>query len=683
MKVLLSWLREFVDVRESADEIARVMSLRGFAVEGIERVGDGDPVLDFEVTGNRPDCMSMVGMAREIATAFQLPLADTATADLAAGPPPGARQSSLITITLDNPDLCPYYAGGIADVMVGPSPDWMQARLKAGGVRPISNIVDVTNYVLLELGQPMHAFDYARLEGPAIRVRTAREGERMKTLDGQDRGLSSDMLVIADAKRPVGIAGVMGGADSEVTGSTRSIVLESAYFSPQSIRRTSRRLGLKTEASTRFERGTDRMLPGIALHRACVLLEQIAAGRARGEVIAGTTTDVVPRVLLLRRARIASLLGIAVPDADIARILTSLGFDLTVSADGWSVSVPPRRVDVSREVDLIEEVARHHGFDRIPGTFPAVHRPPAAVDPRITRARQLRSVLTGAGFFEANTFGFIGASAAKSFHDEADLVAIANPLSENFGVLRPSCLPGLVDAVAYNRHRQQRDVRLFETGACFSRARGEHRTAAAAWTGVVGDDHWAGGTRPVDFFDIKGVAERIASTLGLEGTRTEPAQRSWLVPGRAASLCHGDAAIGVLGLLSPAVGERHGLSAADAVYVLEIDLDAATALVTDDVTQVEALPRYPSVARDISILVEDTLPASAIRQTVRRSAPPTLITVREFDRYQGKGVPEGKVSLSLRLTFRSPDRTLTDAEVQDAMNEVLGALRQKHDAVQR
>ena len=311
MKVLLSWLREFVDVREDADEIARVMSLRGFAVEGIERLGNDDSVVDFEVTGNRPDCMSIVGMAREIATAFQLPLTagPPALAELSpAGPalqpsyggnrrPGAAGQTSHlggpgIKITLENPDLCPYYAGGVVEVTVGPSPDWMQARLKAGGVRPISNIVDVTNYVLLELGQPMHAFDAAKLTNNEIRVRTARQGERLKTLDGQDRALTSDMLVIADGVRPVGVAGVMGGADSEVTDSTRAIVLESAYFNPLSVRRTSRKLGLKTEASTRFERGTDRMLPGTALRRASALLEQIGAGKPRAEVIAGSATGV-------------------------------------------------------------------------------------------------------------------------------------------------------------------------------------------------------------------------------------------------------------------------------------------------------------------------------------------------------------------------------------------------------
>ena len=705
MKVLLSWLREFVDVREDADEIARVMSLRGFAVEGIERLGNDDSVIDFEVTGNRPDCMSVLGMACEIATAFQLPLkvgqdhSGPGAAEQAShlGGPGISASGAGITITLENPDLCPYYAGGVVDVTVGPSPDWMQARLKAGGVRPISNIVDVTNYVLLELGQPMHAFDGAKLTNHEIRVRTARQGERLKTLDSQDRALTSDMLVIADGVRPVGVAGVMGGADSEVTDSTRAIVLESAYFNPLSVRRTSRKLGLKTEASTRFERGTDRMLPGTALRRACALLEQIGAGKPRAEVIAGSAAGVSLRVIALRRDRVSALLGVTVPDGNILRILVSLGFDLADAQDGWSVTVPARRVDVAREVDLIEEIARHNGFDRIPGRFPALRDPSAKMDPRIARARQLRSVMTGAGFSEANSFGFVARPLAAPFAVDNELVAIANPLSENFGVLRPSLLPGLVAAVAHNRHREQRDVRLFEIGSRFTRSGGEQRAIAAVWSGAVGGDHWSGGTRPVDFFDMKGVAERIGAAIGLDlhtenvgrvppetgASAVGPGSAHWLVAGRSAALIDAGKPVGYVGLLSPAVVEPHGLAAADAVFALELDLDAAEAVVAGRTMHVEALPRFPSVARDISILVDEALRSDQVRQTIRQAASATLVRVREFDRYQGKGIPDGKVSLSLRLTFRSPERTLTDAEVQNAMDRVLAALRDRHGAVQR
>jgi len=688
VKILASWLREFVDVPASPEDIAATMSLRGFAVEGIESIGD-DSVLDFEVTANRPDCMSVMGMAREVATAYGLPVRrpDPPGAGLsalpAASPPPSLQpvETSDVDVVIDNPELCPRYAGAVADVTVGPSPAWMQARLQATGVRPISNIVDITNYVLLELGQPMHAFDHARLSDAQIRVRTATRSEVITTLDGQSRPLSADMLVIADARRPVAIAGVMGGADSEVTARTRVIVFESAYFNPLSVRRTSRALGLKTEASMRFERGADPWLPVIAMDRACALLESTGAGHARGTVVDRYPVTLAAATLRLRRARIAGLLGVAIPDADVRRILDSLGFGLTDEASGWTVTVPTRRVDCLREVDLIEEIARHYGFDRLPSTFPALAAAPPPADPRIARARHLRTVMTAAGFSEAMTFGFVAEPAAVPFAPDGDLVPIANPLSENFAVLRPSALPSVIDAVAHNRRREQRDVRLFEIGARFSRAHGERRSVACAWTGAAVSEHWSGGARDVDFFDIKAVVEQIGRALRLE-VRTEPRQERWLAPGRSAAVMAGDAMVGAVGQLAPAIALAHGLPPHDEIYVAEIDIDAAEVAATVDI-RVEALPRYPSVTRDISILVDDTTASARVRQTIRDAAPPTLVRVLEFDRYQGKGVPQGKVSLSLHLTFRSTDRTLTDAEVQDTMDVVLAALVATHRAVQR
>jgi len=701
MKVLVSWLRDFVDVTASPEEIAKTMSVRGFAVEGLEhidwdssetRIAKADAVIDFEVTGNRPDCMCVVGMAREIATAFSLPMRRPVARGKSGDDEDGSslRLVSLkavdkadIDVVIENPELCPRYAGAVADVTVGPSPGWMQARLQAAGVRPISNIVDVTNYVLLEMGQPMHAFDFTKLGGARIVVRTARAGESIKTLDGQTRELTGDMLVIADAERPVAMAGVMGGAESEVAEGTAAIVLESAYFNPLSVRRTSKTLGLKTEASMRFERGLDPRLPVTAMERACALLETIGAGRARGTVVDRYPTRVEPRTLRLRRDRIKGLLGAAVPDADVKRILESLGFTLRDGADGgWDVNIPTRRVDIAREVDLIEEVARHYGFDKLPSTFPPLTAAPPPNDPRIGRARHLRGIMTAAGFSEAMTFGFVPANAAAPFAPEGELVPIANPLSENFAVLRPSALPGLVDAVTHNRRREQRDVRLFEVGARFSRSDGERRSLACAWTGAATAEHWSGGARDVDFFDMKGLAERIGDALRLEVT-TETHRENWLVAGRSAAVVAGGTRVGVIGQLTPAVAEAHGLRSNDPVYVAEIDLDAADAIAPKDEGRIEPLPRYPSVSRDISILIDATLPADAVRATIREAAPRTLVQIREFDRYQGKGVPEGQVSLSLRLTFRASDRTLTDAEVQSAMDAILAALKDRHAAQQR
>jgi len=683
VKILLSWLREFVDVPGTAEEVARTMSVRGFAVEGIERDGE-DAVIDFEITANRPDCMSVLGMAREVATAYDLqtrrpavgdstlPLVSLKTVDKAD-----------VEIIIDAPNLCPRYAGAVADVQVGPSPAWIQARLQAAGVRPISNIVDLTNYVLLELGQPMHAFDLSKLTGAQIRVRPAAAGEALHTLDGQMRTLSPDMLVIADTERPVAVAGVMGGAESEVTNATSTIVLESAYFDALSVRRTSRKLGLKTEASIRFERGADPRMPVTAMERACALLQMIGAGTARGTVVDGYPTRVESRTVSLRRARIQGLLGVAIPDAEVKRILEQLGFALKSTSEGWDITVPTRRVDVRREVDLIEEVARHYGFDRVPVTFPALTSPAPLPDPRIQQTRGLRTLLTASGFSEAVTFGFVGEGAALAFAPQEELVPIANPLSENFAVLRPSVLPGLIAAVAHNRRREQRDIRLFEVGGRFSRTAGERRAVACAWTGAGSPAHWSGEGREVDFFDIKGTVERICEALRVE-ISTVSQRTPWLVPGCAASAVAGDSTfVGVFGQLAPAVLESMGLPPGESVYVAEIDLDAAEAAATSSDLHVEPLPRYPSVTRDVSILIANTVAAGDVRRTIQEAAPAALVRIREFDRYQGKGVPEGKISLSLRLTFRSPDRTLTDAEVQSAMDAILAALQHDHDAIQR
>jgi phenylalanyl-tRNA synthetase beta chain len=678
MKVLLSWLREFVDAPGSAEEIARTMSVRGFAVESVDAHGDADAVIDFEVTANRPDGMSVIGIAREVATAYGLPA------------PSLPRRASLnpierseIDVVIENADLCPRYAGAVADVSAGSSPDWMQTRLHAAGVRPISNIVDITNYVMLELGQPMHAFDFTRIGDAQIRVRSARGGEKLRTLDNQVRSLTPDMLMIADARQPIAIGGVMGGADSEVAAATKAIVLEAAYFNPLSVRRTSKRLGLKTEASMRFERGADPQLPVNAMERACALLEITGAGKARGTVVDRYPLQIEPRAVRLRRRKIEGLLGAAIPDNDVRAILESLGFELRGTPEGWTVIVPTRRVDVLREVDLIEEVARHYGFDRLPVTFPELTVPAPAIDPRVRSARHLRTMLTGAGFSEAVTFGFISARAAAPFAAADDVVAVANPLSESFGVLRPSALPGLLDGLAHNRNRQQRDVRLFEIGNRFTKSRGESRVVACAWTGAATAEHWSGSSRDVDFFDIKGLAQRVFQALRIDEAKAQPVEASWLAAGRSAALVHNGTPLAIIGQLEPAIADAHGLPPADPVYVAEIDLDAAEALGRSTEVRVEPLPRFPSVTRDVSVLVDDTIAAGMIRETVRGAAPAILAHAREFDRYQGKGVPEGKVSLSLRLVFQSAERTLTDAEVQTAMDDIIGALKRTHGAVQR
>ncbi len=559
----------------------------------------------------------------------------------------------------------------------------MQARLQATGVRPISNIVDITNYVLLEVGQPMHAFDFARLAGGQIRVRTAAAGESIKTLDGQTRALAPDMLVIADAERPVAVAGVMGGADSEVTASTPVIVFESAYFNPLSVRRTSRKLGLKTEASMRFERGADPRLPVTAMERACALLEMTGAGRARGTVVDRYPARIEPILLRLRRTKITGLLGAVIPDADVRRILESLGFALRDAPDGWDVTVPTRRVDAVREVDLIEEVARHYGFDRLPSTFPALTSAPPPIDPRIGRARHLRTIMTAAGFSEAMTFGFVAEPAAKPFAPEGDLLPIANPLSENFAVLQAvgSAEPGRCGR-AQPPSRAARRTPVRNRRALLPHARAKGAPSPAPGPARRGGEHWSGGARDVDFFDMKGIVERIGQALRLD-VRTEPHREDWLVAGRSA-VRHDGWHAHRRAWTARARNRRSARFAVERRGVRGRDRPRRGGTAAPQERGAHRTAAALSVGhRDISDSGGRDAPGGYRPHDVREAAPGTLVRVREFDRYQGKGVPEGKVSLSLRLTFRSSDRTLTDSDVQSAMDAVLAALKERHGAVQR
>jgi phenylalanyl-tRNA synthetase beta chain len=688
VRILVSWLRDHVEVPAGVPvrDLAWAMNLLGFEVASIEpgpSGADDDAVIDFEITANRPDALSVFGIAREVSTHYGTPLRDD------------VRRAVLSTegrlpleVTIEAPDLCPRYSAAMLDVELAPSPPWLVQRLAAAGVRAINNVVDATNYVMLELGHPLHAFDYERLHGSALRIRRARDGERMTTLDGVERTLDGEMLVIADAERATAIAGVMGGGDSEVSASTRRIALESAYFVPQSVRRTSKRLGLSTEASYRFERGADPEAPVLAVSRACQLLEQIGAGRVLPGLVDAHPAPRPRGVITLRASRVAGLLGHEVAAADVERILRGLGFEVEAAGGAWRVTVPSWRGDVSGDADLIEEIARHDGYEKLPIAFPALRRAPDAPDARLAREAFARRLALGAGFSECVTFTFVERAAAAAFADESRLVPIANPLSEKFAVLRPSLLPGLVDAVSHNRRREQRDVMLFETGARFARDAGEVRALGLAWTGAGSPPHWSDSTRAVDFFDIKGALELVCEGFGLAPAFV-PLRCAYLVAGRAAAVTlRGEEAtdrlIGIVGELEPRLAAARGLPAQDPVYVAELDLDgiAATTTLGTEV-RVQPLPKHPSIVRDLSIVVRDHLPAAELRATIQQSAPPTLVDVIEFARYQGRGVPDGQVSLSFRLTFRAPDRTLTDQEVQAAFDTIVAALGRAHDATLR
>ena len=699
MKVLVSWLRELVDVPVGIEALAERLHLAGFELASITPLDpvpgpDGattgpDAVIDFEITANRPDALSVAGFAREVAALYDVPLRFRPAA-----PPSGAHPSAVgpLRVTIEAPALCPRFTAGLADVTVGPSPAWLAGRLTACGVRAINNIVDITNYVLLETGHPIHAYDLARLAQSELRARRAAPGEPVKTLDGVTRTASADMLVIADATRTQGFGGIMGGGDSEVTSATTTIAVESAHFTPAQVRRTARRLGLATEASHRFERGADYDAAATALARALELVALIGAGATRPGWIDAQAQPPAPRpALTLRRARIARLLGYTIDDATAERILTALGFTLAAThyGDGWTVTVPSWRVDVSGESDLIEELARVDGYDRIPEAFPPLELPPPRPAPRLARDARLRTLARAAGFSESVTFSFIARDAARRFAADADIVGIANPLAETMAVMRPTLLAGLVDSVAHNRRREQKDVRLFELATIFRAGAGEHRALALASLGQTTATHWSGSGRAADLYDTTGAIGTLCGALGLEAVFA-PGESSFLTRESATTIAvrpvdGGDGVeprvLGVLGEIAPAIAEAHGLPARERVFVAEIDLDLALDWTTrDDRVRAQALPRFPSSSRDVSIVVDATLPATAVRGTIRRAAPPTLVSVEEFDRYQGKGVADGRCSLSLRLVFRAADRTLTDAEVQAAMDTIVAALQAEHDA---
>lgn len=691
MRVLVSWLRELVEVPVSIEELAEALTLRGFEVGAVETQppnedGSLDAVLDLEITTNRPDCLSVIGIAREVSTLYKTDLRPPSIFTL-----PGTDSTPLLTVTVDDPHLCPRYVGAVASVSIGPSPPWIARRLEASDIRPVNNVVDITNYVMLETGHPMHAFDFDKLSKPEIRVCSGNIGGTIKTIDGVERRLQPEMLTIADPEQACAVAGIMGGADSEVTETTQTVVLEAAYFNPTNIRRTGKSLGLTTDASYRFERGADVAAPPTAMNRALELLITTKAGTPQGPIVDHFPSPPTPIVVRLRHHRIGYLLGQQIDENFIAPTLNRLGFKVRLEPDSdttaWQVQVPSFRVDVKREEDLIEEIARHHGYDRLPTTFPALTRPPSLPAPWRARDGLVRRLLTGCGFSEAITYAFIERASAQSVSEDSEnIVALQNPLSEKASVLRPSLIPGLLDSLIHNRRRERQDIRLFEIGSRFRRNNGESHALAIAMTGSATSKHWSSPDRKSDFYDIVGVVTRLCEGFGVQ-IALEQTRVGHLVPGQTASISllpthENRTPIGEIGQLCPEFATRRGLTGSDPVFVAELDLRPLS-LDKFDRLQANPVPRYPSMSRDLSVEVDNSLPAADVRGTILASAGSTLVQVKEIDLYQGEEIATGAVSLSYRLTFRAPDRTLTDAEVQSSIDAVLRALAEIHRAKQR
>jgi len=674
MKVPIGWLREFVDFTAEVSRLADDLTLAGLAVDGIEGKGD-EAVLDLDVTTNRVDGMNVYGVAREVSVLYGSALRPLPVDIREEGPP----ASVAWTIDVEAPELCPRFCGRVLDVRVGPSPAWLRGRLEQVGVRPINNVVDLTNYVMIEMGQPMHAFDLAKMPEARIVVRWARPGEKLLTLDGQERTLQGRVGVIGGARGALGLAGIMGGASSEVSESTRTVALEAAYWDPPSIRRAAKGLGMHTEASHRFERGADPEAPPVALARLAHLLAKISAGTTRPGLI---DRYVAPRPrtrVSLRPARITSVLGAPVAVSESRRILSGLGFAVGEPSEAWTVDVPTWRGDVAREIDLVEEIARHHGLGRIPSTIP----PSARVEglrPAQRRDRKVREVLAGAGLVEVITYSFVSEDGA--FGPAPQLSRLANPLSEEQAVLRPSTVfPGLLSALRTNLRQGRHDVRLFELGRVFGLDRAFPDAASEELRlGLLlagrAPGHWSAAARAVDFYDVKGVIELLASRFGVPRPDFQPLTGpSWdgvLHPNQSAQLAplRPGRPPEYVGLLHPDLAAR--LELKEAPIVAELDparFDMGASI------RVRAIGRFPAVERDVAVVVDAAVPAEDVLAEIGRAAGPLLREVQVVDKYDRPPVPAGRVSLTVALAYQDPARTLTGDEVQSSVDAIVAALR--------
>lgn len=646
----------------------------------IEHFAISDQVLEVEVTPNRPDCLSIRGLAREIAAITGAAFDEEAAFTYPVG---DRRVEDDIAIEVWDPDLCPRYAGRvIRGVTIADSPLWMKARISHAGMRPISNVVDVTNYVLWALGQPLHAFDLHTIRGRRIIVRRAYPGEELTTLDNEHRVLSENMLVIADAERASVVAGVMGGLESEITENTTDILLEGANFSGPSIMRTESVLGLRSEASTRYEKGLDPEMIPLAMDMACKLFSELCGGTVSAGTVDVRTPPRPKRVLGLRPARVEHVLGTSVPRPEMSAILTSLGCEVSASGEDYRVTVPTFRADLEREIDLIEEVARIHGLQNIPSTLPARRSGWGGLTPLQSRMRKVEDLLTGAGLFQVIPYSFVDESWADRLRLASDdrrrvMVRIANPLSSDQAAMRTMLLPGLLATAQSNAAVREERVHIFEMGRVFYPSDAplpEERTHVGLLvSGDWDEESWLRSGISVDYYLGKGLVERLCVGLGCE-VEYRPLPEPFLHPGKSAGIYDGQGRfVGWLGEVHPLVLQTYDLR--PPVVAAELDVELLLAASAGPATFQDLLA-YPVVEQDLALVVDAAVPAASVVDSLRRAAGELLKHVRVFDVYEGSQVGEGKKSLAVRLSFRAADRTLSEAEVnalRQSMLEKVGA----------
>jgi phenylalanyl-tRNA synthetase beta chain len=662
MKLSLAWLRDHLTGQTPADELAERLTAAGMNVELRERAGD-DEVWDVDVAANRPDAMNHRGLAREAAAAgcgtlvplaFKLGEGKTGVAELA-------------KVTVEDAAGCPRYCARVVrGIKVGASPAWLAERLERCGIRPINNIVDATNYVLLDVGQPLHAFDLARLGGHEIRVRRARAGERIATLDGVERSLVAEDLVIADASRPVAVAGVMGAANSEIGPATRDVLIESAYFDARAVRRSARRLGLKTEASHRFERGADRAMARTAVDLAAALIVRLAGGEVAAGVLDSNPTLPAARSIAFSLARLVAFVGCEIPAEFALKVLSALELAPRRDGDTITCTVPPHRGDLELPEDIYEEVLRHFGYGNVPSVLPAEAVKPGERLGSWPLTERGRDALAAVGAAEAFTYAFVAeaaeaATAASPLAQRGAPVELANPFSARMAVMRRSVLAGLADAAGANLRGGAERVFLGEVGRVFFARDGkvvEEERLALALGGKVGP--WDA-MRAADFLDLKGIVEGICAGLGLAGGVWRPATCALLAPGEGAEIVVDGRLVALAGRLADAVAAVFELPAP--LWVAEVDLAAAAA---QPAVHFQPLPRFPAVSADLTVRHKLALSYADLVAAVRAAGPEWLEAVTPVVRYRGEGVAADEVKTTLRLIYRQRERSLTQEEVNEA-----------------
>ena len=686
MRFSLDWLRDHVAIDLPPAELSRRLTAAGLAVEGIEPFGD-DAILEVDVTGNRPDCMNHRGLAREIA-AFTgrslLPL------DASLPCSPSLATSSVASVRIDAPDLCSRYTARVVlGVRIAPSPGWLERRLRAIGLVPKFNVVDAANYVLWDLGHPLHTFDLDRLEGRTIVVRRAGPGERLVTVaDGLEHPLMESMLVIADASRPVAIAGVMGGLDSGISETSRNVLVESAWFDPVSVRRTARALGMHTDASHRFERGADPGITLLAADRLCRMILELAGGECPSGAIDAPAGARPVQQVRLRRKRLVEVLGAEVPEEDVESRLGGLEIALQRSPEGWSATIPTHRPDLQIEEDLIEEVGRSIGYDRFPSTLPSTTTLPVERLRHEETDARLREALARLGYSEMIGYAMVGRKEDALFAPPgaAAPVAVENPLSERWEVMRRSILPGLVHAAGHNIRHGQRDLALFEIGTIFVRSElpagpagsptiREERVVGLLGCGRAGAQRWNLPNRPFDVYDLTGAIEGVALVFGVAATSVEPVSGTeadpFLHPQQCFRVVLGRERIGFGGALHPDLAVHLELPRGCLIAQLLLGpLEAHRAALPS----FRPLPRFPAVSRDISAIVSSETLYAELERVLREAlagAPAHFVLT---DRYAGPPLPAGKVSFTFNIGIEPEDRTWTAEEIDDLTGRVMNAL---------